>query len=118
MIWIHPDNIESGGKCGLRNIKIRNSPSEWDEFFYAFAFLIGQALILMLQIFPYLSIMDDGILPYLSIMDDGIFPYSSIMDDGIFPYLSIMDDGSRISSLKWGNLLTVVTESFSYGPSC
>jgi len=28
MIWIHPDNIESGGKYGLRNIKIRNSPSE------------------------------------------------------------------------------------------
>jgi len=28
MIWIHPDNIESGGKYGLRNIKICNSPSE------------------------------------------------------------------------------------------
>jgi len=34
---------------GLRNIKIRNSPSEWDEFCYAFAFWIGQALILMLS---------------------------------------------------------------------
>jgi len=22
MIWFYPDNIESGGKCGLRNIKI------------------------------------------------------------------------------------------------
>jgi hypothetical protein len=36
MIWIHPDDIESGGKYGLRNIKIRNSPSEWHEFFLCF----------------------------------------------------------------------------------
>jgi len=36
MIWFYPDNIESGDKCGLRNIKIRNSPSEWHEFFLFF----------------------------------------------------------------------------------
>ena len=33
MIWFYPDNIESGGKGGLRNIKIRNSPSEIHAFF-------------------------------------------------------------------------------------
>ena len=36
MIWFYPDNIESGGKCGLHNIKIRNSPPEWHEFFLCF----------------------------------------------------------------------------------
>ena len=36
MIWFYPDNIESGGKCWLRNIKIPNSPSEWHEFFLCF----------------------------------------------------------------------------------
>ena len=28
MIWFYPDNIESGGKFWLRNIKIRNKPTE------------------------------------------------------------------------------------------
>ena len=36
MIWFCPDNIESGGKCGLCNIEIRNSPSELDEFLLCF----------------------------------------------------------------------------------
>jgi len=34
---------------GLSNIEIRNSPSEWVEFFYAYASWIVQALILMLS---------------------------------------------------------------------
>jgi hypothetical protein len=37
MIWFYPDNIESGGKGGLLcNIKIRNSTSEWNEYFLCF----------------------------------------------------------------------------------
>ena len=32
----------------IHNIEIRNNLSEWSEFFYAFAFLIGQDLILNL----------------------------------------------------------------------
>ena len=39
MIWFYHDNIESRGKCGLRNIKIRNSPSELHELFLNFRIL-------------------------------------------------------------------------------
>ena len=46
MIWFWPDNIESGGKGGLRNIEIGTAPLSDMNFCYAFAFLIGQALIL------------------------------------------------------------------------
>ena len=44
MIWFYPDNIESGGKCGLRNIKIRNSPSELREFFLCFRIFVRPGL--------------------------------------------------------------------------
>ena len=42
MIWFCPDNIESGGTGGLRNIEICNSP---------YTFWISEALILMQSIF-------------------------------------------------------------------
>ena len=44
MIWFYPDNIESGGKFGLRYIKIRNSSSEWDEFLLCFCILYWPCL--------------------------------------------------------------------------
>ena len=41
---VFPDNIESGGKCGLRNIKICKSPSELHEFLLCFRIFVRPGL--------------------------------------------------------------------------